>query len=160
MKIDRATDCLPSRVHDWLYCCEPSSTLGRCVVGSTVQTSLSWTTPVAVGCGAVVLDAFGPVVPVEVDVPPVGVLPSMFADCIATDLPLAVLMMMSANWSGSVSRPSVLIVSWNCCDFIAGGCPTWPETTCRFWALMALTTSEALRLSAAILSGSSQARRL
>src|SRR5919108_1729480 len=56
VKIDSATDCWPSRVHDWLYCCEPNSTLGLRVFGSTVTTSLRRTMPVAVGAGPVRFD--------------------------------------------------------------------------------------------------------
>ena len=70
------------------------------------------------------------------------------------------LRMMSANCSGSVSRPRVLMVNWNCWPLGTGCWPICPAAICTFCWLMAVTTSMALRFSAAILSASSQTRRL
>ena len=70
------------------------------------------------------------------------------------------LTMMSANCSGSVSRPRVLMVSWNCWPLGTGCWPIWPAATCRFCWAMAVTTSAAVSPRAASLSGSIQARRL
>src|SRR5436190_7992908 len=98
--MDRATDCLPSRVQDWLYCCEPSSTRGCLVFGSTVTTSRSRTMPVAGGVGPVGLARFtGPVVLPEVAAVVVAVVvPERFnPPWVAPALPEAALTMMSAN---------------------------------------------------------------
>ncbi len=57
--------------------------------------------------------------------------------------PLPALRMMSANCSGSVSRPRVLMVSWNCWPLGTGSWPIWPAATCRFCWAMAATTSAA-----------------
>src|SRR5207247_1144706 len=64
------------------------------------------------------------------------------------------------NSSGSISRPRVLIVSWNCCPFGTGCWPICPAATWTFCAPMALTTSAAVRLSEASFCGSSHARML
>ena len=68
--------------------------------------------------------------------------------------------MMLGELFGVVSRPWVLMVNWNCWPFGAGCWPICPAATWIFCWAMAVTTSMALRLSAASFSGSSQARRL
>src|SRR5205814_5422010 len=130
--MDTATDGLPSRVQDWSYCCDPSSTRA---------TSRSRTMPVA--CGA---EPVTPVVPELEELPELlGLLrsdtldePPPRADPCDAELPWPAFTMMSANWSGSVSRPRVLIVSWNCWPLGAGCWPIWPAATCTFcWAMAA-----------------------
>src|SRR5437588_12793708 len=110
--MDRATDSCPSRLQDWLYCCEPSSTRGFLVFGSTVTTSFSWTTPVTGGVGPLgLVRLVEPVMPPGAPVV-AGAVPDMLAPAwVGVDLPVAVLTMMLANSSGSVRRPRVLIVS-------------------------------------------------
>src|SRR3954453_2612427 len=78
----------------------------------------------------------------------------------AAGLLWADLMMMAANSSGSVSRPLVLIVSWNCWARSAGGGADLGGGAWVFCRGLAPTTSIAPSLRASIRSGSIQARRL
>src|SRR5215469_11867212 len=120
--MDRATDGWPSRVQDWSYCCEPRSTDGW-LCSSRVTTSRRRTIPFD---GRAVLLKFAVLVCVfcaswlsglpwseEDEAPPLE------EDAWVIDLPGEALRMMSANSSGSESRPRVLMVNWNC----------WPRGT-------------------------------
>ena len=68
--------------------------------------------------------------------------------------------MMSANSSGSTSRPFVLRVIWIDCPLPIGGWPTCPVGHGRFCSRIAVTTSPAVMLRAASFSGSTQTRML
>src|SRR5207244_12719559 len=110
--MDRATDCCPSKVQDWLYCCEPSSTRGILVKGCTVTTSRRRTMPVAGGVGpvefiklAAALTAPAMLGPLMAD----DALAAAWVICpvevpveLPVELPVAVLTMMSANSSALV----------------------------------------------------------
>jgi hypothetical protein len=99
--------------------------------------------------------------PFVVPEPPVlAVLTEVRWACGSAGLTWADLTMMAANSSGSVSRPLVLMVSWNCWARSAGGWPIWPAATWTFCWAMAVTTSMAPSPRAASRAGSSQARRL
>src|SRR4051812_465296 len=100
--MDRATDCCPSRVQDWLYCCEPNSTRGFLVFGSTVTTSLNRTMPVAGGVRTLGFVRFAELLAVP-DVPALAA--GVFAAACAVgpvELAPPALRMMSANSSGLV----------------------------------------------------------
>ena len=58
--------------------------------------------------------------------------------------PPPVLTMMSANCSGSMRRPRVVMVYWKSMPLAAGGWPTWPAATCTFCSRSDLTTSPAV----------------
>ncbi len=109
--MDSATDGWPSSVQDWSYCCEPSSTSGLPSL-SRVTTLRSRTMPEACGVGesglAEVLVA--PAGLLELDDPDEPDAPAWDAPCDCM-VPWLALMMTSANSSGSVSRPWVLMVS-------------------------------------------------
>ncbi|MNP29230.1 hypothetical protein D3C76_1222450 [compost metagenome] len=74
--------------------------------------------------------------------------------------PFGPLRMITFSNSCSVtSRPWELIDIWKWVAFGAGGEPSAPAATWRFCSRTALTTSVAVRLREAVLSGSSQIRR-
>ncbi len=70
------------------------------------------------------------------------------------------LTMMSPNCSGSLRRPSASTGTSQGWPAGAGGAPSCPAGTSRFWLRMAAATSPALMPRAAIFCGSSQARML
>ena len=70
------------------------------------------------------------------------------------------LTMMSANSSGSTSRPCVLRVIWIACPVPIGGWPICPVATGMFCSRIAATTSPAVMFRAASFSGSTQIRML
>jgi len=70
------------------------------------------------------------------------------------------LMIIEANCSGSVSRPTVLSGTWITCPSGTGGWPIIPVATWAFCLRMAEATSEAVMSRAASLSGSTQIRML
>ena len=157
--MESATEGWPSSVHDWSYCCAPSSTPLVTRRGVLVTTTLRIRTKAVVGAAGVEL----------LELLAAGRRGRTAGASAAgrraggrrcPSLPLAPLMMMSANWSGSTSRPRVFTVSWNCVPLGAGGPPICPAATCMFCCEMAVTTSAALTPRAAILSGSSQTRML
>ena len=70
------------------------------------------------------------------------------------------LTMMSPNCSGVLSRPKVSMGSSKAWPASVGGAPIQPAGASRFWLRIALATSTAVMLQAAILCGSSQQRML
>ena len=66
--------------------------------------------------------------------------------------------MMRRNSSSLVSRPLVLIVSWNCWSWETGAAPMRPTAACVFCDLIASTISAGAILRLAIFCGSSQTR--
>ena len=70
------------------------------------------------------------------------------------------LTMISPNCSGVLSRPKVLMGSSKAWLAELGGAPIQPAGASRFWLRMALATSTAVMLQAAIFCGSSQQRML
>ncbi len=67
---------------------------------------------------------------------------------------------MFSNWSASVRRPWVVMVSWNCWSGASGAAPMRPAAACTFWLLIAAAMSLGDRSNEASLSGSSQIRML
>ena len=72
--------------------------------------------------------------------------------------PSSVLTTTSSNSRASRSRPSVSTLSWKAPCSGTGGWLSTPEATWTFWPRNASTTSPAVKLRAATLSGSSQIR--
>ena len=72
----------------------------------------------------------------------------------------SVLSIMSANWSTSTNRPSVVMVYWKTWPPGTGGWPICPAATWAFCCWIVATTSLAARFSFDIFSGSSQSRML
>ncbi len=129
---------LPSSVQDCSYCCEPSTTRA---------TSRRRTMPVDGG------RVWAPVValPPKLAGPSAEFAPFVEEEVAADDCPSTrcagappALTMMSANCSGSTSRPKVLMVNWNCWPLGTGSWPICPAATCRFCWAMADTTSAAV----------------
>ena len=68
--------------------------------------------------------------------------------------------MMSSKASASLSRPWVVMVSWNCWSAASGAAPIRPTAAWMFWLWIAAATSEGVRSRLVSLFGSSQIRML